>query len=76
MIAPKKKYIALVLFCVMVSITNAQTESALNEYFFESGKFKVVIGVAVIILVGLFAYLFSLDRKVKRLEKKLEGKKS
>ena len=33
----------------------------------------VVLAVTLIIWVGLFFYLFSLDRKVKKLEEKNEG---
>jgi hypothetical protein len=34
-----------------------------------NGKIYVVVAVVVTILVGLFAYLISLDRKISRLEK-------
>lgn len=33
-------------------------------------KFMVVIAVVLIIFLGIVAYLFSLDRKLKKLEKK------
>jgi FtsH-binding integral membrane protein len=33
-----------------------------------NGKFYVVIGVVLLILLGVFAFLFSLERRVKRLE--------
>lgn len=39
--------------------------------FRENGKIYVVVAVVVIIFVGLFVYLISLDKKVSRLEKKL-----
>ncbi len=35
-----------------------------------NGKIYVVVAVLVIILAGLLLYLFSIDRKLKRLEKK------
>lgn len=35
-----------------------------------SGKIYVVIVVLVIIFVGFIAYLYSIDRKISRLEKK------
>jgi CcmD family protein len=34
-----------------------------------SGKIYVVVGVLLIILSGIFIYLFRLDRKMTRLEK-------
>lgn len=37
-----------------------------------NGKIYVVIGIILIILIGLITYLFLLDRKVGRLEKRLK----
>jgi len=43
------------------------------DEFRTSGKIYVVIAVALIILIGIFSYLFVLDRKVNHLEKTLSG---
>jgi CcmD family protein len=48
----------------------------MEELFYSSGKIYVVIGVATIILTGIFAYLFWIDRKVSRIEKELKDKTS
>jgi len=40
------------------------------------GKIFVVVAVLATILIGLLVYLFSIDRKVSRLEKEIEEKKS
>lgn len=37
-------------------------------------KLIIVIFVLAIILVGIFAYLFVMDRKITRLEKEVEEK--
>ena len=37
----------------------------------QDGKIYVVVAVIVVILVGMIAYLVSIDRKVSRLEKEL-----
>lgn len=37
-------------------------------------KLIIVIFVLAIILVGIFAYLFVMDRKIRRLEKEVEEK--
>jgi hypothetical protein len=37
-----------------------------------NGKIYVVVGVIMIVLIGLFIYLFSIERKVKKLEQKIE----
>jgi CcmD family protein len=38
------------------------------------GKIFVVVAVLAVILVGVFIYLFTIDRKVKKLEKEIEEK--
>ena len=40
----------------------------------ENGKILVVVVVLAFILVGVFVYLFTIDRKVKKLEKGVEEK--
>jgi uncharacterized ion transporter superfamily protein YfcC len=68
----------IVLFCNAF----AQAQTAANTASIEmadgmrsNGKIYVVVGVLVIILIGLFAYLISIDRKVSRIEKSIEEKK-
>lgn len=38
------------------------------------GKIFVVVAVLALILVGVFAYMFSIDRKLRRLEEEMEEK--
>ncbi|MEI6173307.1 MAG: CcmD family protein [Bacteroidota bacterium] len=38
------------------------------------GKIFVVVAVLAVIMVGVFAYLFTIDRKVRKLEKEIEEK--
>ncbi len=40
------------------------------------GKIFVVVAVLAVILVGIFGYLFYLDRKIGKLEKEVEDKLS
>ena len=51
-------------------------QNGMEEYFYQSGKIKVVIGVAAIVLVGLLIYLWRLDARVTQLENKKKGGKS
>ncbi len=37
-----------------------------------NGKIFVVVAVLALILVGIFVYLFTIDRKVTKLEKEIE----
>ena len=38
------------------------------------GKIFVVVAVLATILVGVFVYLFTIDRKLRKLEKQVEEK--
>ena len=49
------------------SLSNKKPEMA--DALRASGKIYVVVAVLVIILLGLFIYVISLDRKISRLEK-------
>lgn len=64
-----------------VLLMAASTQSAfaqnaeMADGFRAEGKIYVVVAVIVIVLLGLFAYLFMLDRKITRLERMIAGKK-
>lgn len=62
----------LLLFLIPV-LTFAQ-DAEMADTFRNDGKIYVVIGVMVIILVGLFIYLFMMERKISSIEKKVSGK--
>ncbi len=38
------------------------------------GKIFVVVAVLVVILAGILVYLFTIDRKVRKLEREIEEK--
>ena len=38
------------------------------------GKIFVVVAVLAVILVGIFGYLFTIDRKLRKLEKEINEK--
>jgi len=58
-----KKQIAL------MSVLSPLATAAQNDsIMYGNDKMNVVIGVITIIFIGLGAYLFSLDRKIKKLE--------
>jgi CcmD family protein len=40
------------------------------------GKIFVVVAVLALILTGVFAYLFSLDKKIGKLEKEIREKEN
>ena len=70
------KIIALFLLLVLGTLrTFGQDQVEMADQLRSEGKIYVVVAIILIILLGLFFYLFSLDRKVKKLEKLLSEKK-
>lgn len=48
-------------------------ETEMADTMRADGKIYVVVAVAMIVMLGLIGYVFSVDRKVSRLEKKLKN---
>ena len=67
------KRTGFIIFCCLINVaamaqgTNYNGDSA--DFMRSSGKIYVVIAVAAIIITGLFLYLLSLERKIKKLER-------
>jgi CcmD family protein len=55
------------LFSSMLFAQDAKPEMA--DVMRSNGKIYVVVAVCLTILIGLFIYVFLLDRKISRLEK-------
>jgi multisubunit Na+/H+ antiporter MnhB subunit len=71
----KKLFTSIVvsLFVLVCSITaNAQTQvdAANTDIMRSNGKIYVVMAVVVTIVTGLFLYVFSIDKKISKLENK------
>ena len=66
------KHLLPVFFIMLSFASQAQQEVEMADTMRSNGKIYVVVGVILIVLAGLFAYLFSLDKKVTRIEKNLE----
>lgn len=68
-----KKIISLLLLLCAFVVTLAQADQGeqpeMADALRSNGKIYVVVAVVVTILLGLFIYLFRLDRKISRLEK-------
>ena len=59
------------LLAIISVAVNAQTADAeAGDVMRSNGKIYVVVAVVVTILLGLFFYVFSLDRKISKMEKK------
>jgi CcmD family protein len=70
----KKSAILILLFGTVSKMLNAQTVSAADTLA-KSNKLYAVVTVLAVILVGIFVYLFSLERKIKKLEKEISTNK-
>lgn len=60
----------LIIFCLLsnASIFAQTNQPAMADVMRSNGKIYVVVAVCLTILIGLFIYVFLLDRKIKRLE--------
>lgn len=72
-----KTYFRYVLALSLAAITNvASAQGAeMADTFRSEGKIYVVVAIVLIVLTGLIAYLFLLDRKISRLEQMIHKKK-
>lgn len=61
----------LLMQVVSLSAQNSSTVE-MADALHQNGKIYIVIASVVIIFIVLFLYLFSIDRKVSRIAKKLE----
>ena len=69
--------IFLALLLTFVShVLPAQQQVEMADTLRSEGKIYVVVAIILVIFIGLIAYLFSIDRKVSRLEKKFPDKKA
>jgi len=67
-----KRYILSLILAFISFAGQAQDAVEMADKFREDGKIYVVIAVVAIILVGIFIYLFRLDRKITDLEKRIK----
>lgn len=68
------KFLATLLLCLSSIGIHAQQQAEMADTMRSNGKIYVVVGIILIVLAGLVAYLFVLDRKVKKLENLMEGR--
>ncbi len=66
-----KKLLAICSFLLCSTALMAQTPQ-MADAFREEGKIYVVIAVIITILIGLFVFLFILDKKVNKLHKAIQ----
>ena len=64
----------LILLVSSFTLMAQQADIEMADQFRADGKIYVVIAVVLLILVGLFIYLFNLGNKISRLEKEITKK--
>lgn len=68
-----KKLSFSVILCLLSTFIFAQNSTVINtppkDFMESNGKIYVVVAVVLVIIIGLFFYLFNLDRKLSHLEK-------
>ena len=65
----------LVVAFFFISITaNAQNAVEMADLMRSNGKIYTVVAVCLTILIGLFIYVFSIEKKLTRLEKEQNNK--
>ncbi len=69
------KKITNIILTLMISMPCIAQEVEMADTLRNEGKIYVVVTILLIILIGLLGYLVMIDRKVTRLEKKLENNK-
>jgi len=62
--------LSLIMIALFISSTAfAQQKVEMADVMRGNGKIYVVVAVCLTILLGLFIYVFAIDRKISRLEK-------
>lgn len=69
-----KKLSAFMVLCFMTVMGMAQNPNNVEmaDKMRSEGKIYVVVGVVLIILLGMFAYLIAMDRKLNKLQEELK----
>ena len=67
-----KKLLSILALTILYVNAFAQDSPEMADTMRSNGKIYVVVGVILIVLIGLFIYLFAIERKVKKLEQKIE----
>ncbi|WP_316765310.1 CcmD family protein [Pedobacter frigiditerrae] len=70
----RKIAFTLMMLMTTLNLFAQNNEVEMADAFRSNGKIYVVVAVIVIILVGLLVYLFTLDKRLKMLEKKSSDK--
>ena len=68
-----QKLVSLLLIVVLCTIPAAAQEVEMADTMRSNGNIYVLVGIILVVLLGFFVYLISLDRKIGKIERKLKG---
>lgn len=71
-----KKFSLVTLSLLSLTLAAQAQQPEMADTMRSEGKIYVVVAILVVILGGLLGYVFALDRKATRLEKKVDELKS
>jgi tetrahydromethanopterin S-methyltransferase subunit D len=63
------KLILMVMVTFFSTLANAQDKPEMADVMRSNGKIYDVVAVCLTILIGLFIYVFIIDRKISKIEK-------
>ena len=66
--------ISTISFAQKTQGSTGKNEVEMADALRGDGKIYVVVGIILIVLFGLILYLFLMDKKLTKLEKRIEGK--
>jgi len=69
------KIVVTLILTGLVTRSYSQNEVQMADNLRAEGKIYVVVAIIVIILTGLIFYLFTMDKKVQKLEKMISSRK-
>ncbi len=67
----KKSAILILLFAFVSKLLNAKS-LPMTEQLMQQGKIYAVIAIVGVILLGVFAFLFYLERRLRNLEQEIK----
>lgn len=70
----KKISLTLLMIVTAVELFAQDGSSAISDSLYASGKIYVVVACVLLILLGMLFFLFSIEKRIKKLEKKSTGK--
>ena len=62
----------ITFLCILLVFLGESSAQAGSDFMRSTGKIYVVVGVILAIFIGIIAYLFSLDRKLTKLENQID----